>query len=46
MKCAACGYEGEFKDIGITDYSVRHPFRESLYACPTCGTVKIEEEKG
>lgn len=47
MKCAACGYEGEFREdetrgqLVVIDgeWEVR-----SFFACPKCGTVKVEPE--
>lgn len=50
MKCAACGLEGEFRVIAAmsedrseeeeTDIRIYSPI--TLYACPECGTVRVE----
>lgn len=42
MKCAACGYDTpDF--IWPLIYLVIN--QVELYACPECGTVRVEEEK-
>jgi predicted RNA-binding Zn-ribbon protein involved in translation (DUF1610 family) len=46
MKCAACGYEGEFSYIGdVYNVSLNPSKYYELYACPECGTVRIDKEK-
>ena len=48
MKCAACGYEGEFNKTWlygfITPIGSPIPVWAILYACPKCGTVRIDKE--
>ena len=55
MKCA-CGYEGgdftslivrtmEVWEDGGGEYFENDVFRQKIYACPKCGTLKVEAKE-
>jgi len=53
MKCV-CGYEGEdFKvlpspliDVKFGDWPIKKELPQQIYACPKCGTLKLEVKNG
>lgn len=49
MKCAACGYDNSVEyALSLSQYEEFERFDNvrdvNLYACPKCGTVKVEPE--
>ncbi|GHT52897.1 hypothetical protein FACS1894106_2590 [Spirochaetia bacterium] len=53
MKCAACGYEGEYflpmelKPVQSKEGNQWDTDFKGVFACPECGTLKVDmEEQG
>ena len=53
MKCAACGYEGKWQTFIAMGSGIQKTLDNnnikyipySIYACPKCGTVRIDKEE-
>ena len=42
MKCAACGYDEAIPFLHLHSLVDKQGRNQVLYACPTCGTVRLE----
>ena len=42
MKCAACGYDEALPFLRLHSLVDKQGRNQVLYACPTCGTVRLE----